>query len=136
MCQIETETRPSVLIVFGKADRRALLSDLFDQEGYRVTASDDGADALAKIGAQSFDLVISGILMEDIDGLELLLRLAEMVPDLPVIVIGDPEIRFNEMYLRCADSLGAARTHSYPPDVSTLLEGAREVINRSRTKPV
>jgi CheY-like chemotaxis protein len=132
MCKDTKDPRSSVLIVIGNADHRMELSALFEAQGYRVTLADDGADALRNIGARKFDLVVSGILMVEIDGLDLLRRLAQIAPDLPVIVIGDPDVRFNDVYLRCADGLGAARTHSYPPEPETLLADARDLIRKAQ----
>jgi CheY-like chemotaxis protein len=118
----------SVLIVISDPDRCLQWSALFNSHGYRVTSSIDGVDALAKIQESKFDVVIASVLMDGLDGLELLRLLPDAAPDLPVIVIGSPESRFNDTYLRCATLLGAVQTFSHPPNPKAILDGVQKVV--------
>jgi len=56
-------------------------------EDYRVDAARDGAEALRRIGEESYDLVILDIMMPGIDGIEVLHRTKESHPDLDVIML-------------------------------------------------
>jgi CheY-like chemotaxis protein len=128
MSHHETEFVPSVLLVSANLEHRDLLANLLAGGGYEVTRSQGASDALSLVQAQHFDLVVTGILMFQMDGLELLRAIVEMRPNLPVIVVGDADPKMNPVYLKCASLLGAAQTHNYPPDPKTFFDRAREAI--------
>jgi len=133
MSHHETDFFPSVLVVSATKGHRELVTNLLAGDGYEVTQSSDASDALLRVKAQHFDLVVTGILMLRMDGLELLRAIVETDPNLPVIVVGDADPKMNPVYLKCASLLGAARTHNYPPDPESFLASAREAIG---SKPI
>lgn len=63
------------------------LAEGLETEGYLVTTAPDGAGALAALGRAAVDLVLTDLVMEGMDGLELLRRVKQSAPDLPVVVI-------------------------------------------------
>jgi PAS domain S-box-containing protein len=80
--------RARVLLADDNADMRGYLQRLL-QPGYQVTAVADGQEALDAVRAQSFDLVISDVMMPGLDGLQLVgeLRTHSRAPDLPVLLL-------------------------------------------------
>jgi serine/threonine protein kinase/ActR/RegA family two-component response regulator len=82
-----------VLITDDQADLRRVWARALRREGHHVTEACDGASALAQVKAHTFDLVISDIRMPDMSGIELLVAIREVDPDLPVLLLtGDPEL--------------------------------------------
>ncbi len=65
----------SILIVDDDQLILGMLTGFFDQLDYSVTTAVNGEDALAKYAPGRFDLVISDLMMPDMDGLALLKRL-------------------------------------------------------------
>jgi PAS domain S-box-containing protein len=63
------------------------LRDLLTQEGCEVVVATGGREALAKLEHEAVDLVISDVVMPDLDGHELFLQLRERWPDLPVVLM-------------------------------------------------
>ncbi|MBP7275177.1 MAG: response regulator [Kiritimatiellae bacterium] len=63
------------------------LAAVLETEGYRVETAPSGRVALELMAVQSFDLVLTDLVMEDTDGLTLLRQIAGQWPDLPVIVL-------------------------------------------------
>ena len=61
-----------VMVVDDEENIREVLSNYLDSLGYEVVTATDGQDALNKFETGSFDLVVSDLLMPNIDGLELL----------------------------------------------------------------
>ena len=78
-----------ILVVDDNAANRDLLSRRLQREGYRVTSAASGADALALIAAEGFDLVLLDLMMPEMSGFEVLSRLkaGERTRHLPVIMI-------------------------------------------------
>lgn len=56
-------------------------------EGYAVESALNGVEAIAKLGGDSFDLVITDLKMPDIDGLELIRWIRNSRPDTGIVVI-------------------------------------------------
>ena len=84
----ESEGRPEVLVVDDNADLRTYLARLLEGE-YVVRTAIDGADALAQITERPPDLVVTDVMMPNLDGFELLAKLRQQprTQRLPVIVL-------------------------------------------------
>jgi PAS domain S-box-containing protein len=63
------------------------LRDLLAQEGCDVLVATGGREALAKLEAERVDLVLSDVVMPDLDGHELFLRVRERWPSTPVVLM-------------------------------------------------
>ena len=60
-----------ILIVDDEAQIRSFLSLTFKQAGYVVRTADSGRDAIAKCDQEEFDVVLSDVVMPEMDGHEL-----------------------------------------------------------------
>ncbi|HYQ48516.1 MAG TPA: sigma-54 dependent transcriptional regulator, partial [Thermodesulfovibrionales bacterium] len=63
------------------------LDHIMKKEGYEVTATQSGANALKLLEEQPFDLVLTDLKMEKVDGNQVLKRCKELSPDTEVIMI-------------------------------------------------
>ncbi len=79
---------PEVLVVDDNADLREYLTRLLEPH-YAVRTAVDGADALAQLAERLPDLVLTDVMMPNVDGFELLARLREQprTQRIPVIVL-------------------------------------------------
>ncbi len=77
----------SILVVDDDAAVRDVLVLLLKDVGYKVTDTGSPEEALRLVSERSFDLVLSDILMPEMDGLTLLRKIHLKVPDLPVILL-------------------------------------------------
>ena len=135
MLNDEPKLIASILVVSAYPDHRAALAQILAREGHQVSQAESARDALERIKSQKFDVVVTGIQMHHMDGLELLRIVRETVPNLPVIAIGDANPEMNVVYLRCAELLGVFQTHSFPPDPDRFLDSVRRAIRQHRAKP-
>lgn len=87
-----------------------------------------GKDALAKITKGSFDLIVTDIIMPDMEGIELILRLRRRSRDLPIIAISGGGRGGPEVYLELARSCGAARVLAKPFEAAQLLSYVNEAL--------
>jgi len=83
------QAKPRLLVVDDVADNRAILIRRLVRRGFDVVEAIGGQDALDKIGAEAFDLVLLDIMMPDINGNEVLRRIRERFSEieLPVIMV-------------------------------------------------
>ena len=63
------------------------LDEILQAEGCVVETATDGAEALRRIERQTFDLVLSDVVMPNLDGYELYRELRKSHPDLPVLMM-------------------------------------------------
>ena len=63
------------------------LQHVMTKEGYRVTAVQSGAEALALLEKQEFDVVLTDLRMEGVDGMDVLRKSRDMHPQTEVIFI-------------------------------------------------
>ena len=82
-----TSPRP-VLVVEDDAGLRAYLTDILEQQGYRVISTATGEEALAALGDQKAVLAVLDIGLPGMDGFAVAEHLAKDVP--VIIVTGDP----------------------------------------------
>jgi DNA-binding NtrC family response regulator len=76
-----------ILIVDDERDICRALEFLLSREGYRIVTADSGQEALRKIEAEDFDLVITDMKMEGMDGLQVLENSLAMRPNLIVVIM-------------------------------------------------
>jgi len=101
-------TQGKLLIVDDEAATRTTLGDLLRAEGYTVEAVADGFKALARLPEFSPDLVLTDLHMPGIDGVELLRKVKETNPELPVVLMtafGGVEMAVTAMRDGAADYL-------------------------------
>jgi len=95
----------TILVVDDEKEIRNSLSGVIEDEGYSVLTASNGAKALEIVQADRVNLILLDIALPDIDGVEVLRKIKEVEPDIPVIMItGEATVR------RAVDSmkLGAA----------------------------
>ena len=66
---------------------RTYLARALERVGYRVTAVDRGTAALPLLEAEAFDLLLTDIVMPEMDGIELARRATQLDPDIKVMFI-------------------------------------------------
>ncbi len=75
-----------ILIVDDEKDIRQLLREMLSCEGHEVTEAANGADAMARLRAASFDVVVTDVRMPNMGGVELLRRVREASPSTEVVI--------------------------------------------------
>lgn len=78
---------PRILVVDDDANARIALVELLKDEGFRVAAASDGYKALGKAADWPPDLLLTDLQMPGLDGLQLMRKLRESDPQLPVVVM-------------------------------------------------
>lgn len=76
-----------LLIVEDEETLRSSLKRVFLREGYVVDTAEDAETALHLIKENIYDLIITDIILPNIDGIELLKLIKELIPDQIVIVV-------------------------------------------------
>ena len=89
---------------------REYLTRALERAGYAVAAVDRGTAAIPLLETESFDLLLTDIVMPEMDGIELARRAAELVPGLRVMFITG----FAAVTLKAGREMPNARVLSKP----------------------
>ena len=78
-----------IRILLAEDDRvmREYLTRALERSGYAVTAVDRGTEALPLLETERFDLLLTDIVMPEMDGIELARRASELDPDIKIMFI-------------------------------------------------
>ena len=121
-------TRDLLIVDDSRVERLLIEGLLRSQPDYRVDFAEDGKQALQKLALKSPDLVVTDLVMPEMDGLELVHEMRRHYPNIPVILMtayGDESIAIEAL------EAGAA---SYVPKsqrAERLLTTVNRVLERS-----
>jgi two-component system cell cycle response regulator CpdR len=76
-----------ILLAEDDESMRLYLARALERTGYDVTAVDRGTAAIPYLENERFDLLLTDIVMPEMDGIELAQRAAELAPDVRVMFI-------------------------------------------------
>ncbi len=81
-------SRPArVLVVDDEAHVRSMMGSTLERNGYEVQLASSGREALEALALNTYDLVLTDIVMQDLNGIALLERVHAQQPNLPVVMV-------------------------------------------------
>jgi DNA-binding response OmpR family regulator len=117
-----------VLIVDDDESVRRMLAALLEASGYEVAQASNGREALNRADTLEADIILTEIVMPEMEGLQLIQELLQLNPGLRIIAMSGADRA--ESYLATAKSLGAKATLTKPLTAGELLQTLREVSHR------
>jgi two-component system cell cycle response regulator CpdR len=99
-----------ILLAEDDSVMREYLTRALERSGYAVTAVDRGTAALPLVETEHFDLLLTDIVMPEMDGIELAQKAAEIAPAMRVMFITG----FAAVTLRAGKAMPQARVLSKP----------------------
>ncbi|CAA7622232.1 response regulator [Magnetospirillum sp. SS-4] len=117
-----------ILIVEDTKLMRDTLVDVLGATGHDVVTADNGAEAVDMVAAGSlFDIIITDIIMPEMDGIQTILELQTMLPEARIIAISGGSARMEKTQgLDTARRLGAVAVLEKPFEVDALLNAVRD----------
>jgi two-component system, cell cycle response regulator CpdR len=82
-----TQAMARILLAEDDNDLRRFLVKALEKAGHKVTSFGEGASAFEEIKQTTFDLLLTDIVMPEMDGIELARRAAELDPALKIMFI-------------------------------------------------
>jgi two-component system, cell cycle response regulator CpdR len=82
-----TKTMPKILLAEDDNDMRRFLVKALENAGYEVTDYDNGMSAYRRLREEPFELLLTDIVMPEMDGIELARRASELDPDIKIMFI-------------------------------------------------
>ena len=85
--KMQTSTMAKIILAEDDDDMRRFLVKALEKAGHHVTAFGEGASAFEEIKQATFDLLLTDIVMPEMDGIELARRAADLDPHLKIMFI-------------------------------------------------
>ena len=76
-----------VLVVDDEAAHAEAVADSLSRVGYDCTVATSGAEGMAMLGRDAYEVIVTDLRMKDSTGLELLAKSKELLPDAEVILV-------------------------------------------------
>jgi CheY-like chemotaxis protein len=92
-----------ILCVDDNEQELSILKFMLATNGYRVVSACTGQEAIGIFAQAQVDLVLADFAMPKMDGNQLVDRLKQIAPHIPMILLGDPQKMGGEMH--AADAL-------------------------------
>ncbi len=120
---------PSILIVDDDSMVRKMLVKVFQNENYITHDASNGKSALKVFRDENVDVVITDIVMPDMEGIETIRELRKINPDVKIIAFSGGGALSPEGYLKIAASMGARYTFQKPFDINELKEAVKKLLD-------
>lgn len=119
---------PRILIIEDDNEVREYLESVISRAGYDVASAENGKEGVDLFQGQPADLVVTDIIMPEKDGIETIMDLRRVNPELKVIAISGGGRSEPENYLHSARLLGAHRTMKKPFTNQEMLDAIAELL--------
>lgn len=130
---LEAYSKNKILIAEDDPTMRKLMELQLTNNGYEVTAVEDGRQALLLIQHKEFDLVISDIIMPFISGLELLNSIRKSKNSVAIIICSSLH---SENAIKKAFEIGANDFITKPYHTHDLLERVAKILGDNQKHKV
>ncbi|MEP0068987.1 response regulator [Pyruvatibacter sp.] len=112
----------NILVVDDEPLICSMLQALLTREGHDVIIAGDGRQAIQAVETNEIDLIIVDIVMPEKDGLEAIIEIRRITPDMKIIAISGGSRIGNADFLSMARKFGACATFYKPLDNNALLK--------------
>jgi len=127
-----TDSQRTLLIADDEPNIRKVLEAIFKKEGYRVLTAENGVRASELAGKDKIDVLITDLIMPDMNGVELLQRIKKQNPSIVAIMI-----TAYATIKTCVDAMrfGASDYITKPFDVNEIKMVVNRAVARSLEEP-
>lgn len=121
-----------ILVVDDNEDILRSIRDILEAEEFSVVTVSDGSEGLTAVQEHQPDLVITDVIMPDMEGLELIQSLRKIDEHLPIIVMsGNP---VGVKFFNAAGIFGAKANLLKPFSHSDLINAVHSVLDNKTTQ--
>ncbi len=110
-----------ILVVDDEEAPRQRLLDALEARGHSVAQAESGQEALAFLEEEPIDVVITDIVMPDLDGIQLVRTLTRTHPQVKSIVLSASDYSQDEIFLKLARIMGAAAAFKKSVSLAELM---------------
>jgi CheY-like chemotaxis protein len=125
----------NILLIDDDLEFSAAVCAVLRRAGYEVVHAANGRKGLVLYLKTRFDLVVSDILMPDVDGVEVILALRKLDAQLPIIAMSGGGLVQPQTYMKIARACGGNAFLTKPFDPAALIEQVTRAIGPVQVVP-
>lgn len=119
---------PRILFVEDDTALRKALARLVRNKGYDVLEAENGRAAIQQLGEKPVDLLITDMIMPEMDGVQTIMAVRSRCPGAKIIAVAEHGITPAESSLKIARALGSHKALVKPITPDELLDAIRELV--------
>lgn len=116
-----------ILVIDDDESVRDSLKVLLSVHGFEIAVAKDGREGLAVLRRQRFDLVVTDLLMPNVDGIELIREIRKHDSALKILAMSGGDHTTHFLHLNAAQALGADAVLKKPFNEDELLATIRQL---------
>lgn len=120
-----------ILLIEDEPELRKTLCHVLVRDGHFVSEAEDGRTGAVRLARERFDLVITNILMPEVDGVEVIQMVRRLHPGTRILAMSGSGRTSAHIYLALAAKLGAHKSLAKPFSPEELLANVRELVGKS-----
>lgn len=117
-----------ILIIDDDTEFRKMLTVSVAQAGYEIVEAANGKEGMKKYQSEKIDLVVTDIFMPEKEGIETIMELRAIDPDIKIIGISGGGIHKEFGFLENLSDFGAQRTFQKPFALQDFLVAIEELL--------
>jgi DNA-binding NtrC family response regulator len=121
-----------VLLIDDEPMVRKIVRKMLERAGHEVVDVENGRAGLDQLERATIDLIVTDIIMPDVEGIEVLMTVRERHPSIAVIAMSGGGRMGNVDFLEVAMKLGAVATLQKPFTSGALLEAIDQSFGRQK----
>ena len=126
---------PRILLIEDEPSLRRALCLALERSGHEVIEAGDGREAMAAFQAQPVDLVVTDLIMPEMEGVETIRALRKLSPVLPIIAITGGGRGAPASYLTLAQRFGASKMIAKPFEPDILCKAVASLLGADGAAP-
>ena len=103
-----------ILVIDDDEHIRELINIMLEGEGHSVVLAEDGMIGLKRLEQETFDLIITDIIMPNQEGIETIVQIKAKNPEAKILAISGGGRIGSTNYLTLAENFGVDKTMSKP----------------------
>ncbi len=119
-----------ILLIDDEETFRVTLAKILQREQHQVTTAANGVEAMKQVMSSEFDLVITDLVMPEKEGLETILEIRKILPELKIIAMSGGGRGSAYDYLKIASKMGADRTLAKPFTKAEIILAIGELVGK------
>jgi CheY-like chemotaxis protein len=128
----EKRRAPTVLVIDDDPIMRAVISQWVLNLGCIPLAAEDGEAGLDLLNRTEVQLVVTDLIMPNVEGMEVILAVRKQLPEVPVIAISSgTSLGHADKLLQAAHKLGAAEVFEKPLKMALFVEALERLLRIS-----
>jgi CheY-like chemotaxis protein len=117
-----------ILLIDDDATVRYALKQVLERAGHQVDEASDGLIGIEKCTAARPDVVVTDIIMPNQEGIETIIKLKRLAPEVAIIAMSGGGRTGNRDFLAMAEKLGAAKVMAKPFRPKELVEAVAALL--------